>query len=121
LNVLEFSQAQQFQEIDLKIIREQYLKLAQKYHPDVSTESANGADTSENEERFIKVKDSFDRLVFLDKDSRGQLFQSAEHLRKAAQSEQEKQMRMSNLKQRIKLQKQREVDLRRRQEEAAEK
>ena len=64
-------------EITLKTIREQYLKLAQKYHPDATAK----AETEEQEEAFIQMKESFDRLIELDKDSKGKLFVSAEMLR----------------------------------------
>ena len=53
----------------MKVVREQYLKLAQKYHPDRSVENSEQA--AVNEAIFVKMKDSFERLVNLDKESGG--------------------------------------------------
>ena len=80
----------------MKIVREQYLKLAQMYHPDRSVENKEQA--TANEAIFVKVKGSFEKLVDLDKESNGYLFQSAEHLKKAAMERREKELRMQALK-----------------------
>ena len=108
-------------EITLKTIREQYLKLAQKYHPDAVKGGEAKAQTEEQEEAFIQMKESFDRLVELDKDSKGKLFVSAEMLREEEKKAQESKQKMSNLKNKIKMQKQREADVKRRQEEEQER
>lgn len=80
----------------MRIVREQYLKLAQMYHPDRSVEDQEQA--AANEAIFVKMKESFERLVDLDKESSGQLFQSAEHLKQAAMERREKELRMQALK-----------------------
>ncbi len=48
----------------MKLVKEQYLKLAQKYHPDSST-GLSESEKSSNEENFIKIKESFDRITVL--------------------------------------------------------
>ena len=40
LNVLELENVQKRQDIDMKVVREQYLKLVLKYHPDTTSDSA---------------------------------------------------------------------------------
>ena len=70
LTVLEFEKSDtQTSDIEMKVVREQYLKLAQKYHPDRSVENPEQA--AANEAIFVKMKESFERLVNLDKESGG--------------------------------------------------
>ena len=79
--MLEFVDVQKRQDIDMKVVREQYLKLAQKYHPDVTSEKSNEKyDPKNNDEAFVNVKESFDRITTLDKESNGQLFLSLEYM-----------------------------------------
>lgn len=73
LNILEFKEAHKMTDMELKKVKEQYLKLAQKYHPDSGAEA--------DEAVFINVKESFDRIVQLDKESNGQLFISIEKIK----------------------------------------
>jgi len=42
---------------DLKTVKEQYLRLAQKYHPDHFKQSA---------QKFIEIKDAYEKLVELE-------------------------------------------------------
>ena len=84
----------------MKKVREQYLKLAQKYHPDSGGQQAANPD---DDAKFIKAKESFDRIVVLDKESNGQLFMSLEHIRQSKQAEEAKAQHMQSLKQKIKL------------------
>ena len=86
-------------EMSLKVIREQYLRLAQKYHPDASVE-----DKAPNEQ-FIRVKESFDRLSQLDKESKGKLFISADLLAKQRREEEERKQHLGSLKDKIRLKK----------------
>ena len=59
------------QSIDIKTVKAHYLKLAQKFHPDVIQhqlkESGEEADEksaiTEAEDKFIEVKAAFDKLV----------------------------------------------------------
>ena len=59
------------QSIDIKSVKAHYLKLAQKYHPDVIQHSLKegGEEVDENaaitaaEDMFIEVKAAFDKLV----------------------------------------------------------
>ena len=89
------------------------------YHPDRSVENKEQA--AANEAIFVKMKESFEKLVDLDKESGGQLFQSAKELKKAAMERRENELRMQALKLKIKEKKQKEKDLKRRQQEAVEK
>ena len=100
-------------DMELKKVKEQYLKLAQRYHPDSGAEADEAA--------FIKVKESFDRIVQLDRDSNGQLFLSMEKITLVQRSETEKAKHMGSLKQKIKMQKQKEIDLKQRQEAAIDR
>ena len=100
--MLQLTEVEEKQDIDIKLVREQYLKLAQKYHPDTSDQS-NQEQVSANEETFIRVKESFERLVFLDKDSKGQLFVSARFQAKVQKKEEAKAAQMDSLKHRVKL------------------
>ena len=63
LHILEFADAHKKTDMEFKKVKEQFLKLAQKYHPD------GGAFADES--KFILCKDSFDRIVTLDKESNG--------------------------------------------------
>ena len=48
-------------DLDLKKVRERFLKLAQKYHPDA--DSPNKNNNLLKDDKFITVKESFDRLL----------------------------------------------------------
>ena len=69
LYILEFQNVERRRDIDLEAVKEQYYKLAQKYHPD--TGESNQKDETEE---FIKVKNSFDRIMELNKESNNMLF-----------------------------------------------
>ena len=97
-------------EMSLKTIRDQYLKLAQKYHPD----AAVSEDSAPNEQ-FIQVKESFDRLTELNKESKGKLFITADQLAQQKREEEERSQQMGSLKDKIRLRKQKEAELKRAQ------
>ncbi len=69
LNLLEISPEKTAQSINIKLIKDQYLKLAQMYHPDVMAsrigdgQEEQGDDAVDIEERFVEVKEAFDKLV----------------------------------------------------------
>ena len=69
LDVLEFYNVEKGRDIDIDLVKEQYYKLAQKYHPD-----AGESNEKDETEEFIKVKASFDRLMEINKESRDRLF-----------------------------------------------
>ncbi len=52
--------------VDLRRVKEQYLHLAQKYHPDASKDTS-----TDSISKFIAVKQAYDRLLELDKQSQG--------------------------------------------------
>ena len=79
LGVLEFTDVHKRQDIDLKAVRKQYLKLAQQYHPDVVADKLT---TKMNDMKFIEVKSSSDRIRTLDKESNGDLFMSTKKMKK---------------------------------------
>ena len=72
----------------------------------------------DNDEAFIRVKESYDRIDFLDKDSNGQLFLSVEYLANLKEKENKKAEHMVSLKKKILQQKERDAEVLRRQEEA---
>ena len=51
------------------VVREQFLTLSKKYHPDVTK-----GDSEEANKKFIQIKEAFDRLGEMDKDRDGELF-----------------------------------------------
>ena len=55
----------------------------------------------ERDAKFLAVKESFDRIVFLNKESNGQLFMSMDQLSKAKRAEKDTSREMSSLKQRM--------------------
>ena len=70
LKLLEISPEKTAQSINIKLIKDQYLKLAQMYHPDVmASRIGDGREGQEDdeaediEERFVEVKEAFDKLV----------------------------------------------------------
>ena len=74
LKLLEIQSNETQEAIDIKRIKEQYLKLAQQYHPDViankeanieQSEESREAAIKDAEEMFIEIKAAFDRLVEL--------------------------------------------------------
>mmetsp|Transcript_9424 Transcript_9424/g.11544 ORF Transcript_9424/g.11544 Transcript_9424/m.11544 type:complete len:87 (-) Transcript_9424:890-1150(-) len=68
LSQLEITPEKAAQSINIKAIKDQYLRLAQRYHPDVlaaSQEDDREEKVEEIQEKFIKVKEAFDRLVEL--------------------------------------------------------
>ena len=77
LKILEIQSSETSEAIDIKRIKEQYLRLAQKYHPDVVANS-DEHDESSAEEMFIEVKSSFDRLVELNEQFDGNLLTDPE-------------------------------------------
>lgn len=98
--------------IDIKRIKAQYLKLAQMYHPDVITnrlESEKATDQekekamAEAEDKFIEVKEAFDRLVELNDEYQGQLLtdpeaELAERMEQEARRAQMHELRMKMAK-----------------------
>ena len=72
----------------------------------------------DNDEAFIRVKESYDRIDFLDKDSNGQLFLSVEYLANLKEKENKKAEHMVSLKKKILQQKERDAEVLRRQKEA---
>ena len=70
LNLLEIKTDKTAQSFNIRAIKEQYLRLAQMYHPDViaqikKEELKVGESLEELEEKFVEVKEAFDRLVEL--------------------------------------------------------
>lgn len=96
----------------MKLVREQYLKLAQKYHPDTVQDKKT---FKNNDEAFIQVKESHDKIVILNKEQNGELFLSVDAINNQKAEENEKVEDMADLKQRVKQKKEREIELKRRQ------
>ena len=65
----------------------------------------------DNDEAFIRVKESYDRIDFLDKDSNGQLFLSVEYLANLKEKENKKAEHMVSLKKKILQQKERDAEV----------
>ena len=76
LYILEFYDVEKRRDMDIDVVKEQYYKLAQKYHPDTG-ESNDKDDTEE----FIKIKDSFDKIMELNKEAKELLFITEETIR----------------------------------------
>ena len=51
--------------LDLRTIREQYLKLAQRYHPDLTGEDIHSDAAKKNDEKFVLAKEAYDKIVEL--------------------------------------------------------
>ena len=111
LSLLEIKPDKTAQSFNIKSIKEQYLRLAQMYHPDVvaqikEEEMKEGESLMVLEEKFIQVKEAFDRLVELNGQYGGQLLidpetERAEELEKQARRAQMHELRMKMAKARV--------------------
>lgn len=90
LRSLEFESPDQNADIDFRLVREQYLKLAQLYHPDMQhVESA---------QKFLVVREAYDRLLELDQQSEGRLLLNTEGQTQKAKEEEDSRSKMQILK-----------------------
>ena len=99
LKTLEIQSSETHEAIDIKRIKEQYLKLAQQYHPDVIGNQDDQEEGKKAEEMFIEIKESFDRLVQLNEEFGGNLLTDPEadlaaHMEKEARRQQMHEVRM---------------------------
>ena len=79
LLTLEIAAENTRRQIDVRHIKEQYLKLAQKYHPDVlARREIADADEKAFHDKFVQVKTAFDRLVELNDEYEGELLTDPE-------------------------------------------
>ena len=74
LLVLEIKSPETDPHLDLRMVREQYLKLAQRYHPDLTQVDITSELAIKNDEKFVAVKEAYDRLVELNTKSNFRLF-----------------------------------------------
>lgn len=77
LTLLEFDIPHLRLDINMKAVKDQYLKLAQKYHPDRSSSGSGKEDKA-----FIDAKAAYDRVVAMDRDFKGGLFVSPTQFKK---------------------------------------
>ena len=79
LQTLEIPLIEAEQSINIKRIKESYLRLAQKYHPDSTFDAAEEENYDhEVEDMFIEVKAAFDKLVELNHQWNGALLTDPE-------------------------------------------
>ena len=64
---LEIKPEKSEQTINIKAVKKQYLELAQRYHPDVLAAQAEFDEEKilEEQDKFVKIKEAFDRLIEL--------------------------------------------------------
>lgn len=68
LKTLEFSNVNEIKELEFKNVSDQYKVLAKKYHPDVTEQTNISPDKLlELHERFLTIKDAYDRMTELKK------------------------------------------------------
>ena len=95
LQTLEIPLKEAEQSINIKRIKESYLRLAQKYHPDSTFEAADeeNYDAAE-QDMFIEVKAAFDKLVEMNQQWNGALLTDpeAELLHELEQKKKREQM-----------------------------
>ena len=80
LSQLEITPDKAAQSINVKAIKKQYLELAQRYHPDVLAAQAEIDEEKimEIQDKFVKIKEAFDRLVELNSQYDNQLLSDPE-------------------------------------------
>ena len=79
LETLEIPLKEVEQSINIRRIKEQYLRLAQKYHPDSTFNAADEESMDLTmEDMFIEVKAAFDKLVELNQQWNGALLTDPE-------------------------------------------
>ena len=108
LDLLEIKPDKKSGSFNIRAIKEQYLRLAQMYHPDVighlkEKDLKEGESHEELEEKFVQVKEAFDRLVELNGQYGGQLLidpeaEKAEEIEQRRRQAQMQEVRMKMAK-----------------------
>ena len=80
LSLLEIKPEKTAQSINVKAIKKQYLELAQRYHPDVLAAQAEFDEEKilKLQDKFVKIKEAFDRLIELNSEYDNQLLADPE-------------------------------------------
>lgn len=107
LSLLEIQAEKTVQSIDITLIKEHYLKLAQKYHPDaVASRQEELKDDESPESKFVEIKEAFDKLVEINSEFGGSLLidpeaEMAAQLEKELQRKRMHELRMKMAKARF--------------------
>ena len=93
-------------QVDFKVVRNQFLKLAQQHHPDTIE---NEDDLEQSQEKFIEVKTAYDRLVHINEQQNYAIFLDLEAEKKVQKDNKEITQKLSEIRRKIKQKKQEEA------------